>query len=452
MVNAQDVTTVTATDDEISQNLDLEVVAAIFGESKDLEDFEKKLNDPEQQISNLDLNEDGEVDYLRVVDTSKKNTHVVTIQAVIGKDQYQDVAVIDVVKDEKGETQVQVVGDVYMYGSNYIVEPVYVHQPTIYVWFWGPYYHPWRSPYYWGYYPPFYRPWRPYPVPYYRNNVRVNINIHHRHKYRHTTVRRSKHAVKMQKQARRRDYAKQYPNKSFDKRHKDISNASQLKQRPATSDVKTKPQTKPAVKPEQGVSKDKRPSNSKENVSNPQVKPAVKPEQGVSKDKRPSNSKENISKPATNDKAVKPAQPSLKDKQTGQVSTGQKVNKDWKTASDRSGNKSNVKNNKVSVPTQRRSNNKSTTRPNTSTNKSNSSLNKNKTKQNNSNNFNRSNSATKQNKSRPTTTSPSNNKSYNRPQTKPATTRPATTRPPSNYNKSTRPSPSRSVSPSRSRR
>ncbi|MBD0403768.1 hypothetical protein [Flammeovirga sp. EKP202] len=423
MVKAQDVTTVTATDDEISQNLDLEVVAAIFGESKDLEDFEKKLNDPEQQISNLDLNGDGEVDYLRVVDTSKKNTHVVTIQAVIGKDQYQDVAVIDVVKDEKGETQVQVVGDVYMYGSNYIVEPIYVHQPVIYVWFWGPYYHPWRSPYYWGYYPPYYRPWRPYPVPYYRSNVRVNINIHHKHKYRHTTVRRSKHAVKMQKQTRRRDYAKQYPNKSFDKRHKDISNASQLKQRPATSDVKSKPQTKPATKPE--------------------AKPAVKPEQGVSKDKRPSNSKENTSKPS-NDKSLKPAQPSLKDKQTGQVSTGQKVNKNWKTSSDRSGNKSNVKNNKVSVPTQRPSNNKS----NSKQNKSNYNK-QNKTRENKS--YNKSNSNTKQNKMRPTT-SPNNNmnKSYNRPQTRPATTRPATR--PSNYNNSMRPSPSRSAAPSRSRR
>ncbi|NME69202.1 hypothetical protein [Flammeovirga aprica] len=429
LVKAQDVTTVTATDDEISQNLDLEVVAAVFGESKDLEDFEKKLNDPEKQISNLDLNEDGEVDYLRVVDTSKKNTHVVTIQAVIGKDQYQDVAVIDVVKDEKGETQVQVVGDVYMYGSNYIVEPVYVHQPVIYVWFWGPYYHPWRSPFYWGYYPPYYRPWRPYPVPYYRNNVRVNINIHHKHKYRHTTVRRSKYAVKMQKQARRRDYAKQYPNKSFEKRHKDLSNASQLKQKPATSDVKSKPQNKPATKP------------------------STKPEQGVSKDKRPSNSKE-ASKPS-NDKFVKPTQPSLKDKQTGQVSTGQKVNKDWKTASDRSGNKSNVKNNKVSVPTQRPSNNKSNTRQSTPSNKSNYNK-QNKTRENNSynkSNFNKSNSNTKQNKTRPATTSPSNNmnKSYNRPQTRPSTVKPATTRP-SNYNRSASPSPSRSVSPSRSRR
>ena len=89
--------------------------------------------------------------------------HLVTIQAVIGKDQFQDVAVISVEKDDKGETTVQVVGDVYMYGPDYIIQPVYVHPPVIWVWFWGPYYSPWRSPFYWGYYPPYYRPWAPYP-------------------------------------------------------------------------------------------------------------------------------------------------------------------------------------------------------------------------------------------------------------------------------------------------
>jgi len=112
---SQDVTTVEATDSDISENLDLEAVASLFGEAEDLEDFEEKLNDPKTQISNLDLNEDGEVDYLRVVEASESETHVVFVQAVIGEDEYQDVATIDVEKDDSGETQVQVVGDVHMY-------------------------------------------------------------------------------------------------------------------------------------------------------------------------------------------------------------------------------------------------------------------------------------------------------------------------------------------------
>ena len=213
-----DVTTVTATDSDISENLDLEVVASVFAEAKDLEDFEKTLNDPDKKISNLDLNEDGDVDYLRVVETSKGNTHLVTIQAVLGDDKYQDIATIDVEKGSKSdETQVQVVGDVYLYGPEYIITPVYVHPPVIFVWFWGPVYHPWHSPYYWGHYPPHYHPYYPRPVPYYRRDVRVNVNINHT--YRHTTVRNSHTARELQNNSRRNDYGSRNPNNSYEKRN-----------------------------------------------------------------------------------------------------------------------------------------------------------------------------------------------------------------------------------------
>jgi len=68
----QDVTTVEALSKDISDNLNLEAVASIFGESKDLEDFERRLNDPDLQICNLDLNENGRVDYLRFWKQLKK--------------------------------------------------------------------------------------------------------------------------------------------------------------------------------------------------------------------------------------------------------------------------------------------------------------------------------------------------------------------------------------------
>ncbi len=187
---AQDITTVEATSSEISDNLDLEAVASVFGESEDLEDFEKRLNDPKTQISNLDLNKDEEVDYLRVIEASKGEAHSVTIQAVLGKDKYQDVALINVEKDSSGETQVQVVGDVSMYGPSYVITPVYVHRPVIIIWFWVPHYNPWRSPYYWGHYPRHYHPWHPHPTHRYRTNVRVNVNVNN--SYKRTTAKTSK--------------------------------------------------------------------------------------------------------------------------------------------------------------------------------------------------------------------------------------------------------------------
>jgi cystathionine beta-lyase family protein involved in aluminum resistance len=57
------------------------------------------LNDPELQISNLDLNNDNEVDYLRVIETVENRTHVIIIQSILDN-VYQDVATIDVEKTE----------------------------------------------------------------------------------------------------------------------------------------------------------------------------------------------------------------------------------------------------------------------------------------------------------------------------------------------------------------
>ena len=97
---AQDRTTINAMNSEISDNLDLRAVADIFGDSKNIQDFERRLNDPKLQISNLDLNNDDEVDYLRVIETVEKRTHVIIIQAVLEQDIYQDIATIDVEKDK----------------------------------------------------------------------------------------------------------------------------------------------------------------------------------------------------------------------------------------------------------------------------------------------------------------------------------------------------------------
>lgn len=226
---AQDVTTVSAVDGTIGDNLNLEAVASLFGESKDLEDFEKRLNDPKTQISNLDLNEDSQVDYLRVVETSEKNTHVIAIQAVVGKDMYQDVATIEVEKDNKGTVSVQVVGDVYMYGPNYIIEPVYVYRPVFFSLFWRPYYRPYRSVYYWGFYPRHFHYWHPFHVNIYRKNVHVHINTHYT--YKHTSVRRSTTAVAIHRKTRRNDYGKKYPHKSYKIRTAGVTKANGTQKR-----------------------------------------------------------------------------------------------------------------------------------------------------------------------------------------------------------------------------
>jgi hypothetical protein len=212
-VSAQDVTTVNAKSSDISDNLDLRAVASVFGDSENLEDFERRLNDPKNMISNLDLNNDGYVDYLRVVESVEKGTHLIVIQSVLAKDVFQDVATVEVERDSNNNVQVQVVGDVYMYGPNYIYEPVYVHRPVIYSTFWVGSYHPYHSPWYWNYYPVYYTYWAPFPVYQYRRHVYAHINHHHHYNY--SSIRRSTRAVALHSQVRANGFERQNPGRSF---------------------------------------------------------------------------------------------------------------------------------------------------------------------------------------------------------------------------------------------
>lgn len=140
------------------ENLNLEDVAKIFGESSDLEDFEKRLNDTASKISNLDLNKDGEVDYLKVVEKVDGDTHTVYVQAAVSENTNKTVASIVVVKDSNNEVNMKVFGDETLYGSNYVIVPTYRRVPPVVTWFWGLGYRVWVSPYRFGYYPPYFRP------------------------------------------------------------------------------------------------------------------------------------------------------------------------------------------------------------------------------------------------------------------------------------------------------
>ena len=229
---ADETVTVTATSSDISENLDLKTVATLFGQAKDLEQFEQMLNNPDSAFSNLDLNGDGEVDYLRVIETADNNRHLVVVQAVLAKDIYQDVASIFVEKDNTTQSvTIQVIGDEYIYGTNYIIEPVYIHRPLIYDWFWGTSWVCWHSPYYWGYYPHW---WRPYycvdPFVYWDH-----CYWHHYHypicSYR-TGHHHHPHYRPMHQHVGRNDFAIRHPERSFATRNasRNITNARTLDQ------------------------------------------------------------------------------------------------------------------------------------------------------------------------------------------------------------------------------
>lgn len=219
---AQRQITVEAQNNDISNNLDLKAVATAFGESQNLEEFEQKLNNYDSGISNLDLNNDGQVDYLRVIEKADNNVHVVVIQAVLDQDVYQDVATIVVEKNQNSNATVQIIGDPYLYGDNYIIEPAYYYTPSIFSFFWGANYFSWHSPYYWGYYPNYYHYRRPYELNMYLSNVYSHIN--HQHRYYYTNSIRDEHSMRLRNSISRNDYGTRYPDRNFSNRNENVRN------------------------------------------------------------------------------------------------------------------------------------------------------------------------------------------------------------------------------------
>src|SRR5690606_29201039 len=92
-------------------------------ESRSPEEFERMLNDPETKVNNLDLNGDGYIDYIRVIDRYEGNVHVFILQAVVSASENQDIAVIELEKLENGRAVLQIVGDPDIYGIETIIEP-----------------------------------------------------------------------------------------------------------------------------------------------------------------------------------------------------------------------------------------------------------------------------------------------------------------------------------------
>lgn len=157
LFSAQEDTTLTAVS-EVAEDLDLNAVSELFKDSENLEAFEKKLNDPEIGINNLDLDENEEIDFIRVVEEVTDDAHIIILQACLGEDEFQDVATIEVEKtDEDYSMQVQGNGD--LYGVDYYVVPahVHIHSWPVIRWMYRPAYHPYLSKYRFGFYPRWWR-------------------------------------------------------------------------------------------------------------------------------------------------------------------------------------------------------------------------------------------------------------------------------------------------------
>lgn len=268
-------------------NLDLNGVLELFKESENLEEFEHKLNTEENGVNNLDLNEDGQVDYIKVVDHADSSSHALALQVPVTETESQDVAVLAMEKTDDQTTKLQVIGDSELYGENYMVEPrdeknanivvnVNAWRPVRHIY--SPRYVRYQSPYRWGVHQRWYRPWRRvswavyrprvvrYHRPCYRRaTVRRCANIH-THYHKHHVHSKTFHAAHSQKHVTKSTGAHNHKNvKSAGSNHPQGSNkASAASNKNARTQQKQR--TSPAKSKASGNQRSSSPSKSRANA------------------------------------------------------------------------------------------------------------------------------------------------------------------------------------------
>lgn len=176
-------------------NFDLQGALELFKNSESPEDFEKKLNAEGNKVNNLDLNGDGEIDFIRVVDHVEGEAHALVLQVPVNETELQDVAAIEIEKDGAESARLQITGAEELFGKETIVEPVEEKDKkgtgkgtglvsksvfiSVNVWPWhcvrymyAPSYVVWVSSWRWRHYPPWWKPWRPHSWRAYHNFAR----------------------------------------------------------------------------------------------------------------------------------------------------------------------------------------------------------------------------------------------------------------------------------------
>jgi hypothetical protein len=118
VVNAQADTLAFAGD-----NLDLRAVLFTFENASSLEEFEKLINTKDSEVNNLDLNEDGQVDFIRVQELQEEEARTVVMTVDLSATESQDVAVIVLERTATDEVHLQIIGEEEVYGSSKMLEP-----------------------------------------------------------------------------------------------------------------------------------------------------------------------------------------------------------------------------------------------------------------------------------------------------------------------------------------
>jgi hypothetical protein len=153
----------------LGDNLDLQALGELVKNSTSAQDIEEKLNQ-NGSINNLDLNNNGSVEYIKVTEYGDGNNKGFSFTVDLSNNETQEIATIEIQKGDRG-SQMNIQGNQQLYGyqsyyqSHYSLTDLmimhYLFTPHI------TYY----SPYRYGYYPSSYHSYRSRPYSSYRTSV-----------------------------------------------------------------------------------------------------------------------------------------------------------------------------------------------------------------------------------------------------------------------------------------
>jgi len=155
---------------DASADLNLKAVGELARKVASAEEFERKLNEP-NGVNNLDLNEDGKVDFIKVTEYGNgKDQFGFSLTTEPVKGEVQEVAKIEIIKEGE-QVRTQITGNRHIYGPGmhygfldtavnvallaYLLSP---HRAYV-------------SPFGWGAYPSYYRSYPPSSYSAYRNRM-----------------------------------------------------------------------------------------------------------------------------------------------------------------------------------------------------------------------------------------------------------------------------------------
>jgi hypothetical protein len=104
-------------------NFSLQGALEMFKKAGSPEEFEKLLNTQDNKVNNLDLNGDGDIDYIKVVNKRENDVQIFVLQDLVSETESQDIAVIELQKTGAENAVIQIVGDEDIYGQETIIEP-----------------------------------------------------------------------------------------------------------------------------------------------------------------------------------------------------------------------------------------------------------------------------------------------------------------------------------------